>query len=276
MRGERMMADFEFKDRYDCNDLLKIVAVLRAPGGCPWDAEQTHESIRKDFIEETYEVIEAINKKSPEMLREELGDVLLQVVFHTLIETEKGVFTFDDVTDEVCKKLIIRHPHVFGDVSVSSTEEVLKNWDAIKMDTKQQKTVTDTLLSVPKEFPALMRAAKVQKKASKAGFDWKEISGALAKVKEEINEVEDAISTEDKMKIRDEIGDLLFAAVNVSRFAGIDPEEALTLSTDKFIKRFSYVEQEAEKQGIEMLSAEEEKIDGLWEEAKLRMKEQML
>lgn len=276
MRGERMMADFEFKDRYDCNDLLKIVAVLRAPGGCPWDAEQTHESIRKDFIEETYEVIEAINKKSPEMLREELGDVLLQVVFHTLIETEKGVFTFDDVTDEVCKKLIIRHPHVFGDVSVSSTEEVLKNWDAIKMDTKQQKTVTDTLLSVPKEFPALMRAAKVQKKASKAGFDWKEISGALDKVKEEINEVEDAISTEDKIKIRDEIGDLLFAAVNVSRFAGIDPEEALTLSTDKFIKRFSYVEQEAEKQGIEMLSAEEEKIDGLWEEAKLRMKEQML
>lgn len=270
------MVDFEFKDRYDCNDLLKIVAVLRAPGGCPWDAEQTHESIRKDFIEETYEVIEAINKKSPEMLREELGDVLLQVVFHTLIETEKGVFTFDDVTDEVCKKLIIRHPHVFGDVNVSSTEEVLKNWDAIKMDTKKQKTVTDTLLSVPREFPALMRAAKVQKKAAKAGFDWKDISGPLCKVKEETSEVEEVVLSEDKARIQDEIGDLLFAVVNTARFAGIDPEEALTNSTDKFVKRFSYVEEEAEKQGIEMLSAEEEKIDRLWEEAKLRMKEQML
>lgn len=270
------MVDFEFKDRYDCSDLLKIVAVLRAPGGCPWDAQQTHESIRKDFIEETYEVIEAINKKSPEMLREELGDVLLQVVFHTLIETEKGVFTFDDVTDEVCKKLIIRHPHVFGDVNVSSTEEVLRNWDAIKMDTKKQKTVTDTLNSVPKEFPALMRAAKVQKKAAKAGFDWKDISGPVGKVKEEIAEVEEVLTGEDRARLQEEIGDLLFAVVNVSRFAGIDPEEALTNSTDKFIKRFSYVEEEAEKQGIEMLSAEEEKIDGLWEDAKLRMKEQML
>lgn len=275
--GEKnMVENFEFKERYSCEDLINIVSLLRGPGGCPWDAEQTHESIRKDFIEETYEVIEAINKKSTEMLREELGDVLLQVVFHTLIETEKGSFNFDDVTDEICKKLIIRHPHVFGDVNVSSTEEVLKNWDAIKMDTKKQSTVTDTLYSIPREFPALMRAAKVQKKASKAGFDWKEADGSIEKVKEETLEVQKAFQDKDKNELLDEIGDLLFSVVNVSRFAGIDPEEALTSSTDKFIRRFSYVENEAEKKGIKIISAEEKEIDGLWEEAKLRDKEQML
>ena len=133
-----VVENFQFKDKYDCNDLINIVSILRAPGGCPWDAEQTHESIRKDFIEETYEVIEAINKKDPAMLREELGDVLLQVVFHTLIETEKGVFTFDDVTDEICKKLIIRHPHVFGDVKVDSLEDQLKLWEEIKAQEKNK------------------------------------------------------------------------------------------------------------------------------------------
>lgn len=271
-----MTGDFQFKDVYDCNDLINIVSVLRAPGGCPWDAEQTHESIRKDFIEETYEVIEAINKKSPEMLREELGDVLLQVVFHTVIETEKGSFTFSDVCDEICKKLIIRHPHVFGDVNVSSTEEVLTNWDAIKMNTKQQKTTAETMESVPRELPALMRADKIQKKAAKAGFDWENVSGTVEKVKEEISEVEEAIKTQDKERIQDEIGDLLFAAVNVSRFSGIDPEEALTYATDKFLKRFSYVEKEAAQKGIDIKSAELKQVDELWEKAKLITKEQML
>lgn len=271
-----MVKDFQFKDIYNCDDLIKIVSILRAPGGCPWDAEQTHESIRRDFIEETYEVIEAINKKNPEMLREELGDVLLQVVFHTLIETEKGVFTFSDVCDEICKKLIIRHPHVFGDVNVSSTEEVLTNWDAIKMNSKKQKTATETMLSVPREFPALMRAAKIQKKASKAGFDWDDIKGTLEKVKEETAEVEEAIRKGDTEEIKEEIGDLLFAVVNVSRFSDVDPEEALTGSTDKFLDRFSLVEKMAAEQGIDIKTADVETFDMLWEKAKIMIKEQRL
>lgn len=269
-----MVKDFQFKDFYNCDDLLEIVSVLRAPGGCPWDAEQTHESIKKDFIEETYEVIEAINKKSPEMLREELGDVLLQVVFHTLIETEKGSFNFNDVTDEICKKLIIRHPHVFGDVNVSSTEEVLTNWDAIKMNTKKQKTVTEAIDSIPRELPALMRANKVQKKASKAGFDWQEISGAFEKVKEETAEVEEALKSGNKALLEDEIGDLLFAVVNVSRFAGVDAEEALTGATDKFFSRFAIVEKMTQEEGLDMKNTSLEKLDELWDKAKLILKEQ--
>lgn len=263
-----MVEGFQFKDRYDCDDLIEIVSVLRAPGGCPWDAEQTHESIRKDFIEETYEVIEAINKKDPAMLREELGDVLLQVVFHTLIETEKGTFSFSDVCDEICKKLIIRHPHVFGDVSVSSTDEVLKNWDAIKMNTKNQKSTSEAMESVPRELPALMRANKVQKKASKVGFDWDDVNGALLKVKEETAEVEEALKNSEKTQIEEELGDLLFAVVNVSRFAHVDPEEALTGATDKFFRRFSYVEKEAQERGIDTKTAGLEVLDELWEEAK--------
>lgn len=271
-----MTEGFVFKDRYNCDDLLEIVSVLRAPGGCPWDAEQTHESIRKDFIEETYEVIEAINKSNTDMLREELGDVLLQVVFHTVIETEKGSFNFSDVCDEICKKLIVRHPHVFGDVSVSSTEEVLTNWDAIKMNTKQQKTTTEAMESIPRELPALMRANKVQKKAAKAGFDWDDISGTLEKVKEETAEVEEALNSADNAKVLDEIGDLLFAVVNVSRFAGVDPEEALTHATDKFLGRFSLVEKAAAEKGIDMKNADLPQLDVLWEEAKQKTKEQML
>ena len=165
-----MVEGFIFKDKYDFNDLVEITHILRSPGGCPWDREQTHESIRRDFIEETYEVIEAINKQSPEMLCEELGDVLLQVTLHAEMETEKGVFDINDVADGVCKKLIERHPHVFGEVTVSGTGEVLTNWDAIKKNSKNQKTQTDSMLSIPREFPALMRADKVQNKAHKVGL----------------------------------------------------------------------------------------------------------
>ncbi len=263
-----MVDNFQFKDLYSTEDLLEIVKILRAPGGCPWDAEQTHESIRKDFIEETYEVIEAINKNSPEMLREELGDVLLQVVFHTLIETEKGNFTFSDVTDEICKKLIVRHPHVFGDVNVSSTDEVLTNWDAIKMDTKKQTTVAETIYSIPRELPALMRANKVQKKAAKAGFDWPDVTGAFEKITEESEEVKKAVADGDEKEILDEIGDLLFAVVNVARKTGIDPEEALTRATDKFSRRFELSEKMATDEGVDMKSSTLEKLDEYWEKAK--------
>lgn len=263
-----MVDNFQFKDFYTADDLLRIVEILRAPGGCPWDAEQTHESIRKDFIEETYEVIEAINKNSPEMLREELGDVLLQVVFHTLIETEKGNFTFSDVTDEICKKLIIRHPHVFGDVSVSSTDEVLTNWDAIKMNTKKQSTVSEAIYSIPRELPALMRANKVQKKAAKAGFDWPDVTGAFEKITEEAKEVDAAIADGNEAEVLDEIGDLLFAVVNVARKTGVDPEEALTRATDKFSRRFELSEKMATEEGVDMKSASLEKLDEYWEKAK--------
>ena len=171
------MIDFKQKEKYDINDLIEIMRSLRAPGGCPWDAEQTHESIRKNLIEETYEVVEAIDKKDSGMLLEELGDLLMQVVFHAQMEDEKGVFNFDDVADGVCKKLIERHPHVFGEVEVSGVDDVLDNWDAIKRRKKGQKKGSEPMLSVPRELPALMRAAKIQQKASAVGFDWPDVSG---------------------------------------------------------------------------------------------------
>lgn len=267
-----MIEGFEFKDSYGCDDLIEIVRILREPGGCPWDAEQTHESIKKNFIEETYEVIEAINKREPAMLREELGDVLLQIALHSQMETEKGTFTFDEVCDEVCKKLIVRHPHVFGDVKVGSSDEVLSNWDVIKMATKNQKTTAEAIASVPRELPALMRSQKIQKKAAKVGFDWDDISGALLKVREESAEVEQALAGGNKDEIADEIGDLFFAAVNVSRFAGVDAEEALTAATDKFAARFEIVEKLAGERGIDMASAGIEELDKLWDEAKVILK----
>ena len=262
-----MIDHFDFKDRYDCFDLMRIVRILRAPGGCPWDAEQTHESIRCNFIEETYEVVEAINKAEPAMLREELGDVLLQVALHTAMEEERGMFSFDDVCDEVCKKLILRHPHVFGDVSVSSTDEVLSNWDAIKMQSKKQRTASDAIDAVPREFPALMRAQKVQKKAAKVGFDWDDVSGALDKVEEETAEVREALAG-DPAHLKEELGDLLFAVVNVCRFAKVDAEETLTGATDKFADRFKKVEALAEARGVDMKSAGIEALDALWDEVK--------
>ena len=270
-----MVENFQFKDLYSVEDLIEIVRILRAPGGCPWDAEQSHESIRKDLIEETYEVIEAINKNSPEMLREELGDVLLQVVFHTVLEEEKNSFVFSDVTDEICKKLIVRHPHVFGDVNVSSTEEVLTNWDAIKMDTKKQTTVAEAIYSIPRELPALMRAGKVQKKAAKVGFDWPDVNGAFEKIGEEASEVKEAMEKGCQEALTDEIGDLLFAVVNVARKSGVDPEEALTKATDKFSRRFELTEKMATEKGLDMKNTSLEKLDELWDEAKLILKNQM-
>ena len=181
------MVDFERKERYNINDLVEIMRLLRAPGGCPWDAEQTHESIKKNLIEETYEVVEAINKQNNELLCEELGDLLMQVVFHACMETEKGVFDFDDVCNGVCQKLVERHPHVFGETKISGVEDVLTNWDDIKRKSKGQKTTTQSMLSVPRELPALMRATKLQKKAADVGFDWNDVSGALDKLQEEID-----------------------------------------------------------------------------------------
>lgn len=262
------MVDFNFKTSYDMSDLIEIMRILREPGGCPWDAEQTHESIKKNLIEETYEVIEAINKDDKELMCEELGDLLMQVVFHAQIEVENASFTFDDITDGICKKLIERHPHVFGKVDVSGVDDVLTNWDAIKRKSKGQKTTTQSMNSVPRELPALMRAAKLQKKAADVGFDWNDVSGALDKLEEEIAELKQAISNSDSLNMSEELGDVLFSAVNVSRFIKLDAEEALTAASDKFLARFSKVEDTAAKRGMDMKLLSLEELDLLWNEAK--------
>lgn len=260
------MVDFQYKERYDVRDLEEIVRILRAPGGCPWDAEQTHASIRRNFLEEAYEAAEAIDEGSPEHLKEELGDVLLQVVFHARMEQEAGRFDLDDVADGVCKKLIFRHPHVFGDVSVSGTGEVLTNWEALKRQEKGQATNTDALEAVARSLPALWRAEKVQKKAKKAGFDWPDISGALDKLSEELEELKAAAA--DGTNVEEELGDLLFSAVNVSRFLKLDPEDALGKATDKFIARFQKVEEQAARSGAALEDMTLAELDKLWEQAK--------
>lgn len=260
------MVDFQYKDAYGVKDLEEIVRLLRAPGGCPWDAEQTHASIRRNFLEEAYEAVEAIDEGSSEHLQEELGDVLLQVAFHTQMEREAGRFDLDAVADGVCKKLIYRHPHVFGQVEVSGSSQVLENWDKLKRKEKGQASHTDALLSVARSLPALWRAEKVQAKARKAGFDWDDTSGPLDKLSEELDELKTAVA--EQSNIEEELGDLLFAAVNLSRFVGTDCETALTAATDKFIRRFAQVEKLAGEQGRGMESMTLAELDKLWEEAK--------
>ena len=264
----KMSVDFEFKDKYNVYDLISIVKVLRAPGGCPWDREQTHSSIKKNFIEETYEVIEAINKNNPDMLKEELGDVLLQVALHAEMERESGNFDFDDIANDIVKKLIIRHPHVFGDVSAQTEEEALSSWDNAKAKSKGMKSQSESMLSVPRELPALMRAQKIQQKAAKVGFDWDNINGAFDKLNEEINELKIAMAHGVKSEIEDEFGDVLFSCVNISRFLKTDSEEALTLATDKFLERFTEVEKLANEIGINMKESSIEELDALWDKAK--------
>lgn len=260
--------EFKQKPNYGFEDLIEIMKLLRSPGGCPWDREQDHKSIRQNFIEETYEVIEAIDTEDKELLKEELGDVLLQVVFHSEMESEKGSFDINDVCDGICKKLIIRHPHVFSDVKADTTEQVLTNWDNIKMQTKSQKKQSDAMDSVSKALPSLMRSAKIQKKAAKVGFDWEDVNGALDKVDEEVDELKSAISSGNQENMVEELGDLLFSVVNVSRFIKVDSEEALYKACDKFVSRFKKVEALAQERGIDMESASLSQLDSLWDEIK--------
>ncbi len=257
------MINFEYKHAYSMADLVEIVRILRAPGGCPWDAEQTHESLRRNFLEEAYEAVEAIDENSPAHLREELGDVLLQVVLHAQLEAETGSFDLDGVADGICKKLIFRHPHVFGDVTVDGTAQVLSNWEDLKREEKGQETHTAALSAVARSLPALWRAEKVQKKAKKAGLDWPDLSDALDKLSEELEELKTAVAQ--GSNVAEELGDLLFSAVNAARFVKVDPEETLTAATDKFIARFAQVE--ALAQGpLEDMTPQE--LDKLWERAK--------
>lgn len=263
------MSDFQFKEKYNVYDLAEIVKKLRGENGCPWDKVQTHQTIRKDFLEEVYEVIEAIDADSVPMMKEELGDVLLQVVFHCEIETEKKNFDLDDVADDICKKLIIRHPHVFGDVNVKNTDEVLVNWENIKQETKGQETYTDTLESVPKVFPALMRGQKLGKRAARAGMDFSDAEAALNSLESEISELKDAISKGGLEDIDGELGDVLFSCCNVARFMGLDAEEALQKANEKFIERFKKVEELTRLDGIDMKSLGINELDCYWQKAKI-------
>ena len=257
------------KETYDVNDLVILVEVLRSEEGCPWDREQTHKSIRKDFIEETYEVIEAIDTDNPILLREELGDVLLQVAFHTEIEKEKGVFTLEDVANDVCAKLIHRHPHVFGDVVAETPDRVLANWEVIKSEEKERKTVTDKLCAIPPMLPALMRAEKVGKKAS--CFDFPDADSVMLKVKEELAELEEAVMQENAENIEEEMGDLIFSVVSLCRKLHVEPEVALNKATDKFIKRFSALEAAVMAEGKDITKLDMTELDAIWDRNKRKI-----
>lgn len=260
------MVDFQKKEKYNFNDLLRIMEILRAPDGCMWDREQDHQSIRRNFIEETYEVCEAIDEQDPEHLKEELGDVLLQVVFHTEMEKEKGVFDIGDVADGICKKLIYRHPHIFGTVEVGSSEEILRNWDELKRKEKHQETDTSALESVAKSLPGLIRAEKLQKKAAKVGFDWENAQGALEKVEEELDEVKRAVAGDGDPE--EELGDLLFAAVNVARHLKVDPERAMEKTCNKFVRRFAEMERQAQQENKVLSDLSLTELDTLWNRSK--------
>ena len=253
---------------YTFDDLVTVVELLRSEGGCPWDMEQTHKSIRNDFIEETYEVIEAIDTEDPVLLREELGDVLLQVVFHARIEQENDVFGMAEVSNDICAKLIHRHPHVFGTVEVENSAEVLKNWEAIKGEEKQRVTMTDKLRAIPPMYPALMRAQKVGKKA--ACFDFGSAEEVYAKLDEEIAEVKAAAASGDQAAVEEELGDLLLTVTSLARKLGVKSEEALYHATNKFIDRFEKVENAVMEAGKDMETLTMAELDEIWDGIKHR------
>jgi len=251
------------KERYGFDDLVLVMRLLRGEGGCPWDIEQTHKSIRKDFIEETYEVIEAIDTDNPVLLREELGDVLLQVAFHSEIESEEGRFDIYDVTNDICAKLIHRHPHVFGEVKVSNSDDVLVNWDKIKGEEKHRETLTDKLRAIPPMLPALMRAQKVGKKAS--FFDFETADQVFDKLYEEIEELREAMQSKNQDDIAEEMGDLLLTVTSLARKAQVDSELALTNATNKFIDRFEKVEKTVNSQGKNVEEMTMKELDEVWD-----------
>ena len=254
------------KKSYGFEDLVMVIEVLRGEGGCPWDMEQTHKSIRKDFIEETYEVIEAIDTEDPVLLREELGDVLLQVAFHAQIEREEGRFDIHDVANDICAKLIHRHPHVFGELKIDNSADVLVNWDKIKSEEKHRETLTHKLRAIPPMLPALMRAQKVGKKAS--FFDFETADAVFDKLYEEIEEIREAMKSGDQESVNEEIGDLLLTVTSLARKSGTDSELALTNATNKFIDRFEKVENYVTEQekNVEELTMTE--LDEVWDNIK--------
>lgn len=247
--------------------LIEIVNILRKE--CPWDKEQTHESLRKCMIEEAYETIEAINNSDLDNLEEELGDVLLQVVFHSCLTQEKEQFDFTRVANRECDKMLRRHPHVFLKETVKTIDKALEKWENMKRNEKGDTNCTSRLESVPKALPALMRSYKVQAKAAEVGFDWDDVVCAFQKIREETEELLEVYTKDDKNGITEELGDLLFSVVNAARFLKVDPEEALNLSSDKFIRRFAFIENAAETQKVLLQDMSLKEMDMLWEKAKL-------
>ncbi len=257
---------YEARTRHGFDDVMRIVRRLRAPNGCPWDREQTHESLKNALLEESYELIDAIDEDDDAHICEEMGDVLLQFALHAAIAEEQSAFTARDACTELVEKLIYRHPHVFGNIRVSGSDEVLKNWDALKMSQRKQTTQTEVLKSVPKSFPALLRSRKVQKKAADIGFDWENAQQAFYKISEETEELRAAMA--EGSNIEEEMGDLLFAVVNVARLLKLEPEFLLMQATDKFIQRFETMEQLAKAKGNELKELPFSEQDKLWDEAK--------
>lgn len=259
------------KQSYGFEDLVTVVEVLRSDIGCPWDREQDHKSIRKDIIEETYEVIEAIDTEDPKLLREELGDVMLQVVFHARIEEENDSFNIDDVANDICVKLIHRHPHVFGDAVAETSEKVLSNWEKIKSDEKERRTVTDKLRAIPPMLPALMRAEKVGNKAH--CFDFENAEQVREKLDEELKELDCAIEDGEYSYIEEEMGDLLLTVTSLCRKIGVDPELALNKATNKFIDRFEALESAVIADGGDVKSMSMTELDEVWEKIKHKKRE---
>ena len=262
LRIEELLA----QESYNFDDLVDVMVILRSEVGCPWDREQTHKSIRNDFIEETYEVIEAIDTDNKTLLREELGDVLLQVVFHARIEEEEGCFDINDVANDICVKLIHRHPHIFSDVNVKNSEEVLSNWEKIKSEEKSRTTYTDKLRAIPPMLPALMRATKVGKKAKT--FDFPDTESVIAKLDEEIAELKAAIANKDNDNCFEEMGDVLLTLTSLSRKLGIDSERALNVSTEKFIDRFERLENAVSESGRDMADIDIYELDKIYDKLK--------
>ncbi|ABR46401.1 MazG family protein [Alkaliphilus metalliredigens QYMF] len=256
------------KKYYNMNNLIEIMERLRGKDGCPWDVEQTHESLKPYLIEEAYEVLETIDEKDDFGLEEELGDLLLQVVFHAQVAHERGAFRIQDVIEGICQKLVFRHPHVFGEVEAEDSTTVLKNWEALKKEEKQITSLSQSMKSIPKELPALMRAYKIQKKAKQVGFDWPDVREAVEKVHEELQELLEAKAEGEVEHIQEESGDLLFAVVNVLRFFKVDPEVALNKTNQKFVKRLHYIEEAAKSQKLNLEDMTLEEMDILWEKAK--------
>lgn len=256
------------ENKKDFNDLMDLVDVLRGENGCPWDIEQTNESIKNDTLEEAYELLEAINNKDLDNIVEELGDLLFHIVFHAHVGNQEKKFNINDVLESIINKMIFRHPHVFGDEKVKDSEEVLVNWEDLKKEEKKYKSISDDMKLTAKALPALIKARKIQKKAAKVGFDFDNIEDASKKVIEELNEVLDVYKTENKEKIYNEVGDLIFSCVNISRMLDVNEEEALSLTINKFIDRFSFIENEALKlnKGLNDMTLEE--MNSIWERSK--------
>lgn len=256
------------KEHYNFHDLIEVVRVLRSDKGCPWDREQDHVSIKSNFVEEVYEVIDAIDKNDMSSLKEELGDVLLQVVFHSQMESERSVFNIDNVIDSLVKKLIYRHPHVFGDVCIENSDEVLKKWEDLKLKSKKTADDEGIFSHFTTALPALILAYKAQRKAKNVGFDWDKPDEIFDKIKEEVVEFKSALEEGNKDKMIDEMGDIFFSVVNLSRFFDIIPEDALRQSTLKFINRFSTMEKIIRDENLQISELGIEKLDFYWEKAK--------